>query len=85
VTPGYRNDLSALWRVTVKETDDGDGLRLKLLEVFPNKIDWFRARVLERTDGEHQWVREKIVVLSKELGTEFDGSLGERGQLVLSL
>ncbi|KAK3723449.1 hypothetical protein LTR37_001701 [Vermiconidia calcicola] len=72
LTPGYRNDLSGVWRVTVREApgDAGEGgLELKRLEIFLTKIDRFMARKLDRKEADFDWVREKIRDLSAELGT----------------
>jgi poly-gamma-glutamate capsule biosynthesis protein CapA/YwtB (metallophosphatase superfamily) len=85
VTPEYRNNLSAVWRVTVAEGSYQKKLSLKRLEIFPTKIELFQARLLDAQDADHQWVANKLRALSKELGTEMDKEPGDRGQVVLSL
>lgn len=89
VSPGYRNNLSAVWRVTLRENEDArEGerrLSLKTLEVFPSKIHLFRACVLDKKEAEHEWVVEKVRGLSMNLQTRMEEGRGEDGQLVLSL
>lgn len=87
---GYRNDLGAVWRVVVKEGgggDDGDGrpLRLDRLEIFPTRIEKFRAMLLKKGDEDHEWVRRRIEMLSRELDTDIRGELGEQGQIIVDL
>lgn len=75
VTPGYRNDLSGIWRVTVEEQATAEStrtLRLKKLEMYPTKIDRFVARRLQPDESDCQWVREKLRDLSAEFGTTVD-------------
>ena len=69
--PGYRNDLSAIWQVTVEEAKESEGrsLSLKELKVCPTKIERFAARALESQDDDFRWVNDKIATLSRELGT----------------
>lgn len=85
----YRNDLGAVWRVFVKERDkDKDGDRplvLDRLEIFPTRIEKFRALLLDRDDEAHSWVRRRIEVLSGELGTDVKKGLGEQGQVIVDL
>lgn len=84
----YRNDLGAVWRVVVKEGDrkDGkEGLMLDRLEVFPTRIERFRAMVLDADDGDHTWVRRKIEALSSDLGTVLREGLGEEGQIIIDI
>ncbi|CAL5870590.1 uncharacterized protein PFLUO_LOCUS4829 [Penicillium psychrofluorescens] len=87
----FRNDLSAVWRVRVRETEKetekglGLGLKLERLEIFPTRIERFRAMLLDPNDDDHVWVRQKIAGLSKEFGTVVSEELGEEGQLVLDL
>ncbi|KAK3701488.1 hypothetical protein LTR37_015462 [Vermiconidia calcicola] len=72
LTPGYRNDLSGVWRVIVREApgDTGEGgLELKRLEMFPTKIDRFMAKKLDSREADFDWVRAKMRDLSAELGT----------------
>lgn len=84
VTEKYRNDLSAVWRVTVEEAGR-ERLRLRTLEVFPTRINRFQAELLNAKDPDHQWVCGKIARLSTEMGTTISGNSGDRGQLLLSL
>lgn len=87
----YRNDLSAVWRVIVKEREDGGGgggdrsLVLDRLEIFPTRIERFRASLLDRKDEDHVWLRRRIEVLSGELGTVVREDLGPDGQIVVDL
>ncbi|KAJ5091895.1 hypothetical protein NUU61_006765 [Penicillium alfredii] len=95
----YRNDLGAVWRVVVKERDEGvqsspsrdgiergsRGLLLDRLEIFPTRIDRFRATLLDVDDEDHVWVRKKIAALSRELGTGARKELGGQGQVVVDL
>lgn len=82
----YRNDLSAVWRVLVKETDGGGrSLVLDRLEIFPTRIERFRASLLDRRDEDHVWLRRRIEVLSGELGTVVNEDLGPDGQIVVDL
>lgn len=85
--PGYRNDLGAVWRIVVKEKkgDGGKGLALDRLEIFPTRIDKFRALLLENGDEDHTWVKGKIQELSKELGTDVRKHLGKEGQIIVDL
>jgi hypothetical protein len=91
VSEGYRNDLSAVWRVRVRETEKeterglGLGLKLERLEIFPTRIERFRATLLDPDDGDHVWVRKKIAGLSGEFGTVVNKELGEEGQVVVDL
>ncbi|KAF2101768.1 putative polyglutamate biosynthesis protein [Rhizodiscina lignyota] len=84
INQSYRNDLSAIWRVTV-EGKDQEGLHLKSLEIFPTRISRFQAELLDSNDPDHDWVREKITKLSGEMGTVMSEAAGDRGQLVLQL
>lgn len=88
----YRNDLGAVWRVRVKEQTDDDGNRaerrglvLDKLEIFPTRIDRFRATLLDTDDEDHIWVRKKIAALSRDLGTSVRKELGEQGQVIVDL
>ncbi|KAK8217592.1 hypothetical protein M8818_001351 [Zalaria obscura] len=88
VTLGYRNDLSAVWRVTVEEIGaggKGNGLYLRKLEVFPTRIRHFQAEVLEPGDADHEFVREQVRSLSMELGSRPEREAGDEGQLVFNL
>jgi poly-gamma-glutamate capsule biosynthesis protein CapA/YwtB (metallophosphatase superfamily) len=91
VTPGYRNDLSAIWQVLVEEIDRADyvheknALKLKRLEVYPTRIQDFQVNVLESNDPDHEWVTDKIVSLSRANGMKQLPSMGKDGQLVIEL
>lgn len=84
---GYRNDLGAVWRVVVKEKKGNGGkvLGLDRLEIFPTRVDKFRALLLEKEDEDHSWVKGKIHDLSRELGTDVRKSLGKDGQIIVDL
>ena len=73
VTPGYRNDLSAVWRVQVEEVaaESSAIQRLKpiRLQILPTRIKRFQAELLDPGDSDWGWVAEKIQTLSKEMGT----------------
>ena len=73
VTPGYRNDLSAVWRVQVEEVaaESSAVQRLKpiRLQILPTRIKRFQAELLDPGDSDWGWVAEKIQTLSKEMGT----------------
>ena len=66
----YRNDLSGVWRVNVKETEDKERLELSQLEIIPTKIERFQARRLRPDEADSEWVRGKIKALSREFGTD---------------
>ena len=91
LTPEYRNDLSAIWRLNVEEVDGGEeggkkrGLKLRRLDVYPTKIKDFQAHLLEPQDPDHEWVREKVVSLSRANGMEELPFMGKDGQLVIEL
>lgn len=91
----YRNDLSAVWRVVVKhqgnwhnemeQTKKGRRLSIERLEIFPTKITRFQAQRIRRRDKDFEWVKDKLTELSGELGTVVEKSLGDDGQIVISL
>ncbi|KAF2116884.1 putative polyglutamate biosynthesis protein [Lophiotrema nucula] len=87
VKHGHRNDLSAVWRVglEVNQGDVGKRLKVKRLEVFPSRIKHFQANLLPRDDEDHQWVADKLRVLSKSFGTEAQEELGVEGQIVVHI
>ena len=91
VNPGYRNDLSAVWRVTVKENGGNNNdsiyneLTLKTLEIFPTRIKLFQAHRLDPSDADHQWVKSKLQDLCHDFGTSLSSQLGDQGQLVLEI
>ena len=75
LTPGYRNDLSAIWQVMVEESLDHTGeksLRLKQLKILPTRIERFQAQALNSGDEDFRWVNDKIAKLSHDLGTTID-------------
>lgn len=81
----FRNDLSAVWRVIVKEKERGKGLVLDRLEIFPTRVEKFRAMLLDKGDRDHTWVTERIEELSADLGTRVKEGLGEQGQIVVDI
>jgi poly-gamma-glutamate capsule biosynthesis protein CapA/YwtB (metallophosphatase superfamily) len=91
LTPEYRNDLSAVWRVYVEEMDSAEeegkkkGLKLKRLEVWPTRIKDFQVNLLEIKDPDHEWVRNKITSLSQGNGMKGLQFLEKDGQLVIEL
>ncbi|KAJ9624596.1 uncharacterized protein PV06_06406 [Exophiala oligosperma] len=84
VDSAWRNDLSAAWRVTVGETT-ADRLAVKKLEVFPNRIQKFQARLLEAEDEDHKWVETKFRELCATFHTVVDDDLGPEAQLVIGM
>jgi poly-gamma-glutamate capsule biosynthesis protein CapA/YwtB (metallophosphatase superfamily) len=88
LTPGFRNDLSAIWQVTVEETtneSEGKPLKLKELKVYPTKIERFAARALESQEDDFQWVNDKVAMLSGELSTTVDLPLVDKPYATVSL
>jgi poly-gamma-glutamate capsule biosynthesis protein CapA/YwtB (metallophosphatase superfamily) len=86
----YRNDLGAVWRVLVKEGGSRDasgkkGLVLDRLEVFPTRVERFRAMLLDVGDEDHDWVRRKIRSLTLDLGTAVREEVGEEGQVIIDI
>jgi poly-gamma-glutamate capsule biosynthesis protein CapA/YwtB (metallophosphatase superfamily) len=84
----YRNDLGAVWRVIVKEDhgeDEKNGLVLDRLEIFPTRIERFRAMLLGVGDGDNEWVRSKIGALSRDLGTLVRDEVGSEVQIVVDI
>jgi poly-gamma-glutamate capsule biosynthesis protein CapA/YwtB (metallophosphatase superfamily) len=84
----FRNDLGALWRVFVKEkkADRGkDGLVLDRLEIFPTRVEKFRAILLDKSDKDHRWVKKRIEELSLELGTGVREESGDHGQIIVDI
>ena len=85
ITQEYRNDLSAIWRVIV-EGDEQQRLRLKALEIFPTRIHRFQAEMLAPIDPDHDWVCQRIISLSQDMGTtNFSQTEGTYKRLVLNL
>lgn len=83
VNAEWRNDLSALWRVTVQE--EGEKLVLRRLEVFPNRIRNFQAGLLDRKDADHKWLTKRFRELCAEMGTSLEEELGDDGQIVVQI
>ena len=87
----FRNDLGAVWRVVVREEKKGEGeaerkgLVLDRLEVFPTRVEKFRAMLLDPGDRDHGWVGERIRVLSLEFGTRVREEVGDQGQIVVDI
>lgn len=84
----YRNDLGAVWRVIVREGDGEDGkngMVLDRLEIFPTRIERFRAMLLGVGDGDHEWVRSNIGALNRDLGTLVRDEVGSEGQIVVDI
>lgn len=85
----FRNDLGAVWKVIARESEDSEegekGLVLDRLEIFPTRIELFRAFRLDVGDKDHAWVRRKIAELSGELGTEVRSDLGLDGQVIVDI
>ena len=79
----YRNNMSAVWRVHVKE--DGMKLKPKKLEVFPTAIRGFQAHRLDVGEKDHDWVCEKVRKLSSYFDTSFEKDLDAEGQMVLNV
>ena len=88
----FRNDLGAIWRVSVRERHEEavDGLELDKLEIFPTRNRLFQTFLLDRYDEDHEWVRNTVSKLSEELGSVVKKNdqgleLGEEGQIVIEL
>ncbi|KAJ5458304.1 hypothetical protein N7475_009692 [Penicillium sp. IBT 31633x] len=82
----YRNDLGAVWRVVVREKGGGDdGIEVERLEIFPTRVQRFRATLLDSVDADHVWVRRRIRSLSADLGTTVRSQLGEEGEIVVQV
>ena len=83
LTPEYRNDLSAVWRLNVIE----DNLKLELdkLEIFPTRINAFQAQRLTATEADFIWFQEKLRTLCRELGTTVEPELSADSQLTIKL
>jgi len=87
VVPGYRNDLSAVWRVSVENdvTRAQGRLVVKRLEIFPTIIEQFRVRLLEANEADSKWTRKKIIDLSTERGSEVQIQDDGKGRLLLEM
>jgi poly-gamma-glutamate capsule biosynthesis protein CapA/YwtB (metallophosphatase superfamily) len=86
VNKAYRNDLSALWRVGVEVAEEEQKrLKVKRLEIFPNRIKHFQAHQLKNEDPDHRWVCKRFEELCRDLGTEVRPTFGERGQMVVDI
>jgi poly-gamma-glutamate capsule biosynthesis protein CapA/YwtB (metallophosphatase superfamily) len=75
----FRNDLSALWRVTATEQS------ITKLELFPNRIQKFAAHLLDKDDVDHAWVDSKFRELCARFGTKVEKELGSHGQLIVDV
>ena len=80
---GYRNDLSAVWRLNLHRSEKVIGLAS--LEIFPTKIKQFQAQRLSVSDPDHEWIRDRFGVLSEHFGTQVPTRLGDQGQMVIEL
>lgn len=83
LVPEYRNDLSGIWRVSIEESEDGETLRLRSLEMYPTKIESFTARRLYSYEKDSQWVRQRVKMLSQELGTHAEFEHEGEGRLTV--
>ena len=83
LTPDYRNDLSAVWRVNLKEKDST--LSLDHLEIYPTKIQNFQAQRLGKDESDYDWFYRKFKRLCTEFGTLVDDHIGERDQITINL
>ena len=84
----YRNDLSAIWQVSVKETansSDETTLQLKQLKIHPTRIDRFQVKALEGHEDDFSWVNNKIVALSADLGTAISLGSADEPYATISL
>ena len=82
--PKYRNDLSAVWRVTMAVAG-GRSLKLDRLEMFPTKIESFQVSRLHQRDPDHKWLRDKLRALCAAFGTVIDEETGGDDQLIIRL
>ena len=90
LVPDFRNDLSGVWSVVVEEGESGGeggggGLKLKRLEVHPTKCEPFVTRLLRPEEPDSQWVRERIRLLSAEMGTDVKLEAVGAGRAVVDL
>jgi poly-gamma-glutamate capsule biosynthesis protein CapA/YwtB (metallophosphatase superfamily) len=85
VNTSFRNDLSAVWRVTVGERRERGVLQVMRLDIFPAKIDKFRTTVLKKDSEEYAWICNKIGQLSRDLGTKIEDEKGDNAQLVVNV
>lgn len=81
----FRNDLGAVWRVVVSEEGPGQGMKMSRLEIFPTRIERFRAILLKSDDADHIWVKRKIVALSRDMNTRVREKLGGEGQIIVDI
>lgn len=84
VVSSHRNDLSAIWNVTLAESNDGR-LELQRLEVFPNRIRSFKAGLIPVGYQDHDFVRDHVRDLSAKLRTTVEEELGDHGQIIVDL
>lgn len=85
VNATFRNDLSAAWRVSVRERPATGRWHVEKLEVFPNRIKTFQANLLDQEDEDHAWVVSRFRHLCGEMGTDVDEELGIGGQIVVQV
>ena len=60
----------------MQEREDGGGLRLEKMEMFPTIIESFRVRRLEPQEADSDWVRRKIQALSGDFRTDMEAEPG---------
>ncbi|KAF2462965.1 polyglutamate biosynthesis protein [Lindgomyces ingoldianus] len=84
---GYRNNISAIWRVTVEKSEEEDRGKLvvKKLQVFPSCIKRFQVNLLEQHDTDHRWALGKFRELTGAFGTKVEKAVGQDGQIVVDL
>jgi len=87
VVSGYRNDLSAIWTVSVEEDDATarERLKVKRLEIFPTIIEQFRVRLLEADEPDSDWTRKRIKDLSAQLDSRVQVQEDGKGRLLLEI
>lgn len=83
LTPEYRNDLSAVWRVSLR--DEGNFLSLAKLEVFPTKIKRFQAHQVLREDEDYDWFHKKFKALCEGFDTVIENEIGTNDQIIIKL
>lgn len=84
VVPRYRNDLGAIWNLTMT-TKEGGGLEMRKIEVFPTRIKHFKAGLAPEGGQHHGFVCERVRTLSAKLGTTVEAGLGDEGQLIVDI
>jgi hypothetical protein len=68
-----------------EEVNEKKPLKLRRLEVYPTRIKDFQVNVLETKDPDHEWVKDKIVSLSRSNGMKELPFMGKDGQLIIEL